>query len=140
MAIGRGERLRDGHEACVLTIGPVADEAASAIDSLAVRGHSIAHYDMVFAKPLDETIMREVAEKGLPVITVEDGIASGGMGSAVVEWLADHDYTLPVRRVGPDGHGLQGALPIVRHASFSARVADGNRAMSVSSCGAHEFP
>ena len=65
--------LRDGHEACVLTIGPVADEAASAIDSLAVRGHSIAHYDMVFAKPLDETIMREVAEKGLPVITVEDG-------------------------------------------------------------------
>lgn len=109
VAIGRGERLRDGHEACVLTIGPVADEAASAIDSLAVRGHSIAHYDMVFAKPLDETIMREVAEKGLPVITVEDGIASGGMGSAVVEWLADHDYTLPVRRVGlPDAFITQG--------------------------------
>ncbi len=64
---------------------------------------------MVFAKPLDETIMREVAEKGLPVITVEDGIASGGMGSAVVEWLADHDYTLPVRRVGlPDAFVTQG--------------------------------
>lgn len=109
VSIGRGERLRDGSEASVLTLGTIAAEAAAAIDSLEQKGHSIAHYDMVFAKPLDDEIMHEVAAKGRPVITVEDGIATGGMGSAVAEWLADHGYSLPVRRVGlPDAFIPQG--------------------------------
>lgn len=109
MPIGRGERLRDGSEACVLTIGPIAAEAAKAIDALEAEGRSIAHYDMIFAKPLDEDILREVAAKGAPVITVEDGIASGGMGSAVTEWMADHGHNLRVRRVGlPDAFVTQG--------------------------------
>lgn len=106
---GRGEKLKDGTEACVLTIGTIAGPAAEAIRSLEAEGHSIAHYDMVFAKPLDENILREVASKGVPVITAEDGIAHGGMGSAVAEWLADNGHTLPVHRIGlPDAFVTQG--------------------------------
>ena len=106
---GRGERLRDGSEACVLSLGPIAADATKAIDELEAHGHSIAHYDMVFAKPLDETLLQEVAEKNVPVITVEDGIASGGLGTAVAEWLSDHGYRRHVRRVGlPDTFVTQG--------------------------------
>lgn len=93
----------------MLTIGPVADAAAEAIDALQAEGRSIAHYDMIFAKPLDEELLREVAAKGVPVITVEDGIANGGMCSAVAEWMADNGHSLPVHRVGlPDAFVTQG--------------------------------
>lgn len=108
-AIGRGERLRDGSDLCVLTIGPVAATAAAAIDALEAEGRSIAHYDMVFAKPLDEELLREVAAKGVPVLTVEDGIRQGGMGSAVAEWMADNGHRTAVHRVGlPDAFVTQG--------------------------------
>lgn len=115
--LGRGEQLRQGTQAAVLTIGPIADEAARAIDTLEAAGHSIAHYDMVFAKPLDEQILHAVGRSDLPVITAEDGIASGGMGSAVAEWLADHGYHNHVRRVGiPDTfvtHGTPAQLAAI---------------------------
>ena len=106
---GRGEKLRDGSDAVVLTLGPVADEAATAIDSLEKEGLSIAHYDMGFAKPLDDKLLAEVAAAGVPLITVEDGIASGGMGSAVAEWLQDHGHPAKVKRLGlPDAFVTQG--------------------------------
>lgn len=112
--IGRGEKLRDGADVSVLTIGPIASEAAQAIASASERGVEAAHYDMIFASPLDETIMEEVARAGRPIVTVEDGIRSGGLGSAVLEWLADHGYSLPVARLGiPDhfvGHGTVAQL------------------------------
>lgn len=108
-AIGRGERLRDGSDLCVLTFGPVAATAAAAIDALEAEGRSIAHYDMVFAKPLDEELLREVAAKGVPVVTVEDGIRQGGMGSAVAEWMADNGHRTAVHRTGlPDAFVTQG--------------------------------
>jgi len=107
--IGRGELLREGTEACVLTIGPIASEAEKAIDELEKKGRSVAHYDMVFAKPLDEKLLREVAERHVPIITAEDGIACGGMGSAVTEWMADHGYNARITRVGlPDAFVTQG--------------------------------
>ena len=55
-------------------------------------GMSIAHYDMRFLKPLDENILKEVGEKFSRIITIEDGVRMGGMGSAVLEWMNDHDY------------------------------------------------
>ncbi len=107
--MGRGEKLREGRQAVVLTLGPVADEAAAAIDSLEKEGLNVAHYDMGFAKPLDSQLLEEVAATGLPIVTVEDGIASGGMGSGVTEWLQDHGYRNPVTRVGlPDSFVTQG--------------------------------
>ncbi|MDE6285834.1 MAG: 1-deoxy-D-xylulose-5-phosphate synthase [Muribaculaceae bacterium] len=106
---GCGEKLRDGRDAIVLSLGPVADEVAAAIDALEKEGHSIAHYDMVFAKPLDDRILTEVAAAGIPVLTVEDGVASGGMGSAVTEWFQDHGHAVKVKRLGlPDAFVTQG--------------------------------
>ena len=105
VAIGRGERLKDGNDLAVLTIGTVADDAAEAIRRAEEgTGLSIAHYDMRFVKPIDSEILEEVASKNCPIITIEDGIADGGMGSAVLEWLADHINT-------GDSHGK--AMPRV---------------------------
>lgn len=109
LEIGKGERLSDGSDVAVLTIGPVAADAAKAVALAKEKGISAAHYDMIFLKPLDEGILREVAEKGCPVITVEDGTVNGGLGGAVAEWLAANNYSRPVTRLGiPDRFIPQG--------------------------------
>ena len=109
LPIGRGERLADGSDVAVLTIGPIAKEAAQAVADARAKGISAAHYDMIFLKPLDEDILREVAAKGCPVITVEDGTIDGGLGGAVAEWFTSHGHSVPVRRLGiPDNFVKQG--------------------------------
>lgn len=112
--IGCGQKLRDGADVNVLTIGPIADEVAKAIKFVAGQGVEAAHYDMIFISPLDEEIMHEVGRSGKPVVTVEDGTVAGGFGSAVTEWLVDHGYMLPVKRIGIPvdfiGHGTPAEL------------------------------
>lgn len=99
--IGRGEKLRDGNHVTVITIGTIAAQAAEAIDLAASKtGISAAHYDAIFLKPLDVEMMREIAAKGLPIVTVEDASVNGGLGSAVAEWLSDNDVHLHVTRLG----------------------------------------
>ncbi len=98
VAVGRGRKLRDGAGVAVLSLGPIGTEAAKAAE-----GTPAAHYDMRFLKPIDEDILHEVGRGYERVVTVEDGVASGGLGSAVLEFFADHGYTPEVRRVGiPD--------------------------------------
>ncbi len=109
LPIGKGECLSRGRDVAVLTIGPVAAEAAAAIEKAKGQGVSVAHYDMIFAKPLDEEIISEVAALGCPVITVEDGTVDGGMGSAVADRLAEMGHTATVHRMGiPDRFIPQG--------------------------------
>lgn len=110
LPVGKGEKLRDGRDMVVLTIGPVALDAAKAIERAEKDfGISIAHYDMIFLKPMDDEIIRRVAEMNVPVITVEDGVISGGMGSAVLEKLAELNSSVPVHRLGvPDRFIPQG--------------------------------
>lgn len=109
MPIGKGERLTSGYDVAVLTIGPVAGVAADAVARARAEGIDAAHYDMIFAKPLDEDILAEVADLGCPVITVEDGTVDGGMGSAVADWLAANGTPRPVTRMGiPDRFIPQG--------------------------------
>lgn len=91
--IGKGEMLREGKDVIFLTLGPIRHEVAEAIELLENRGISASHYDMVFLRPLDDEIMVKVAASDTPVITVEDGIRNGGLGSAVTEWLQDHGFT-----------------------------------------------
>lgn len=99
--IGHGEKLREGDHVTVITIGTIASQAAEAIDIAAQKaGISAAHYDAVFLKPLDESMMREIAGKGLPVVTVEDAAVNGGLGSAVTEWMTDNNFSIPVTRLG----------------------------------------
>lgn len=100
MEIGRGVKVSDGDDLVILSLGPIGEHVRKAVTALASQGISAAHYDMIFLRPLDENIMREVAAKGKPVLTVEDGIRDGGFGSAVSEWLADNGSQLTVRRLG----------------------------------------
>lgn len=108
---GRGRKLRDGEDVAILSIGHIGNEVVKACIQLDEEGISPAHYDMRFVKPLDEKILREVMQKYKIVVTVEDGCVEGGMGSAVLEFLADKQYNGRVIRLGiPDQiieHGTQ---------------------------------
>ena len=96
--VGTGRKLRDGIDVAVLSIGPIGNDVAQAIE-----GMSVAHYDMRFLKPIDEVILHEVAEKYKRIVTVENGVKTGGLGSAVLEWMNDHGYHPEVIRLGlPD--------------------------------------
>ncbi len=114
IAIGTGRKVRSGNDIAVLTIGHIGNIAAKGIDVLQAEGISVAHYDMRFAKPIDELLLHEVFAKFKQVITVEDGCIQGGMGSAVLEFMADHGYHAQVKRLGiPDRwieHGTQNEL------------------------------
>lgn len=99
--IGKGRKLKDGEQAALLSIGPIGNAAARAIDMVErTHGISIAHYDMRFVKPLDSDILHEVGQRFSQIFTVEDGVIAGGMGSAVLEFMADNGYTPRVTRIG----------------------------------------
>jgi 1-deoxy-D-xylulose-5-phosphate synthase len=109
--VGKGRKLKDGSDLAILSIGHIGNIAANAIQKLEVEGVSVAHYDMRFAKPLDEALLHEVFEKFDQIITVEDGCLQGGIGSAILEFMVDHGYSAKVKRLGiPDRlveHGEQ---------------------------------
>ena len=109
--IGKGERLSSGADVAVLSIGPIAENVKNAVKKAVSEGVSVAHYDMIFLKPLDNEILKEVAELRCPIITVEDGVISGGLGSAVMEWMNDNGYISVVKRIGvPDKFVAQGTV------------------------------
>ena len=94
---GKGVKLRDGKDFAVLSIGSIGNAVADAIEG---SGRDVAHYDMRWLKPLDEEILHEVGKKYKTIVTAEDGVIAGGLGSAVLEWMADHGYTPHVIRLG----------------------------------------
>jgi 1-deoxy-D-xylulose-5-phosphate synthase len=101
--IGKGRKLREGHDIVILSLGHPGNFAASAIRDLKSDGLSPAHYDMRFVKPLDEELLHEVFSKFDKIITVEDGTVVGGFGSAVLEFMAKHNYSATVKIMGiPD--------------------------------------
>ena len=105
IALGTGEKLKDGSDIAVLTIGTIANQARKAIEQIERENADIgiAHYDMRFIKPLDEKILHEVGKKFDKVITIEDGVIQGGFGSAVLEFFADNGYRVQTKRLGiPD--------------------------------------
>ena len=99
--VGKGRKLKEGSDLAVITIGPIGNVAARAITRAeADLGLSIAHYDLRFLKPLDEELLHEVGRKFQRILTIEDGIIKGGMGSAVLEFMADNEYKPTVKRIG----------------------------------------
>lgn len=100
LQIGRGQKVCDGNQVAILSLGPISSNVQQAIAKLNEDNISVAHYDMIFLRPLDEDIMNEVAKKNVGIITVEDGIKDGGLGSAVTEWLNDHSFNRRVIRLG----------------------------------------
>lgn len=116
--VGIGRRLHNGNDIAVLTIGPIGSTAAEAIEEYekTAGALTIAHYDMRFLKPLDEQLLTEVATRFSRIITVEDGVRTGGMGSAVAEWMADHGYTPKITRLGlPDNFVEHGSVSELHH-------------------------
>ena len=108
--VGKGRKVSDGNEIALVTIGHVGNFAQEAISELDT--YSVAHYDMRFVKPLDEALLHEVFKKHDKVITVEDGCIQGGFGSAIIEFMADHNYKAQVKRLGiPDKYVEHGTQP-----------------------------
>jgi len=112
--IGKGQKLKDGKDLAILSIGPIGMQASDAIEELEKEGHSIAHYDMRFLKPIDEDLLHEVFKNHQHIITLEDGSVIGGLGSAVLEFMSDNAYASKIKRLGvPDKwveHGTQEEL------------------------------
>ncbi|WP_432711918.1 1-deoxy-D-xylulose-5-phosphate synthase [Pedobacter sp.] len=114
LEIGKGRKICDGEDVALVTIGHVGNFAVAACKELNSDGIHPAHYDLRFVKPIDEAMLHEVFKRYKNVITVEDGCLPGGMGSAVLEFMADHQYKANVVRLGiPDEvveHGEQAEL------------------------------
>jgi 1-deoxy-D-xylulose-5-phosphate synthase len=109
--IGKGRKIKDGEGIALLTFGHIGNYAIEACEQLEKQGINPAHYDLRFAKPLDEEMLHEVFTNFKKVITIEDGCIQGGIGSAVLEFMVDHNYSAEVKRLGmPDAiieHGEQ---------------------------------
>jgi 1-deoxy-D-xylulose-5-phosphate synthase len=130
---GTGRIITDGEDVAILTIGPIGNYAVEACELLEAEGLQPAHFDMRFAKPLDDKLLHKIFKKFNKVITVEDGCLMGGFGSAVVEWMADQGYAAAVKRLGiPDRiveHGEQ--LELHRECGFDPEgIAEAVREMA----------
>ena len=114
LEIGKGRKICDGEDVAILSIGHVGNFAVEACKELNSEGIHPAHFDLRFVKPLDVTMLHDVFTRYNQIITIEDGCLQGGMGSAILEFMADHNYTANVVRLGiPDEfieHGEQPEL------------------------------
>jgi 1-deoxy-D-xylulose-5-phosphate synthase len=114
--IGKGRRLKEGKDIAILTFGHPGNFAAAAIRELRAEGLTPAHYDMRFAKPLDHELLHEVFVSYERIITVEDGTVTGGFGSAILEFQAEHNYKATVKILGiPDRIIEQGTPKELQH-------------------------
>lgn len=114
LPVGKGRKLRNGNDVAILSIGPIGNDVRKAIEMIADTSPSTAHYDMIYLKPVDEEILHEVGQHFKCVITVENGVRSGGLGSVVAEFMTENGYTPMIKRIGiPDKfveHGTIGEL------------------------------
>jgi len=112
--IGKGQKLKDGSDLAILSLGPIGKEASRAIELLEKEDISVAHFDMRFLKPLDNKLLKTIFTNFTRIITLEDASIVGGLGSAVIEYMNDNSYKAKVIRLGiPDRfveHGTQEEL------------------------------
>ena len=120
--VGTGRILHDGKDVAILSIGPIGNNVEIAIKEFSETESetlSVAHYDMRFLKPLDENLLHEIGKKFKRIITIEDGIRSGGFGSSILEWMSDNGYYPKITRLGvPDSfieHGPVDELQKICH-------------------------
>lgn len=133
IVVGKGRKLRDGKDIAILSFGHPGNFAAAAIRDLKTEGIQPAHYDMRFAKPLDEELLHEALSTYDKIITVEDGTVVGGFGSAVAEFMTKHNYKNELRILGiPDRIVEHGTLKeLHRECGYDAQgIADTIRAMT----------
>lgn len=121
--IGKARAICDGEDIAILSIGHIGNEAIKACEELNEMGIHPAHFDMRFVKPLDQELLHRVFKKFKYIVTVEDGCLQGGMGSAIIEFMADNNYNATITRLGiPDQiieHGEQ--VELYRECGFDAK-------------------
>lgn len=101
LPIGKGRKLKDGKDIALISIGTIGNVGAAAIEKAKASSMDVAHYDLLFLKPIDKDLLKEVAENYSTIVTLENGSIEGGMGSAVIEFFADNGYNnLSVHRLG----------------------------------------
>ena len=111
LPVGKGRKTRDGRDIALITIGHAGNFALQACMALEKEGVAAAHYDMRFLKPIDETLLKDACENHPVLITVEDGTIKGGLGSAVLEFMADNGYSNKIKRLAiPDSFIPHGSL------------------------------
>lgn len=118
LPVGKGRKLRDGKDVAVLSIGTPGNDVAKAIDELQKDDCdiSVAHYDMRYLKPIDTEILTEVAQNFKRIITIEDGVRDGGLGTAVTEWMNDNGFHPEIHRMGlPDEFVEHGTVAELKH-------------------------
>ena len=114
VAVGTGRCLREGTELAIISFGPIGNEVVNVLDEMPTT-KSVAHYDLRFVKPLDENMLQEIGNRFKKIITIEDGVRNGGMGSAVLEWLNDHKFYPQMVRMGlPDAFVEHGSVAQLR--------------------------
>jgi 1-deoxy-D-xylulose-5-phosphate synthase len=132
LPIGKGRKLRDGKDIAILSFGHPGNFAAKAIRELRTDGIQPAHYDMRFAKPLDEALLHEALLQYNKIITVEDGTVIGGFGSAVAEFMAEHGYKNDLKILGIPDEVVEHGTPkeLHRECGYDAEaIANAVRAM-----------
>ncbi len=117
LPIGKGRKLKDGSDIAVISIGPIGNTVTKAIEEIEKGGFSVAHYDIIFLKPIDTELLDEIASKFKKIVTVENGVLKGGLGSAVLEHLADNQIeNVDVTRIGlPDEFVTHGSIKELNH-------------------------
>ena len=114
ITIGTGRCLRAGTDVAVITLGPIGNDVAKLLDEMQGT-KQVAHYDLRFVKPLDENLLQDIGRKFNKIITIEDGVRTGGMGSAVLEWMSDHGFRPQIVRMGlPDAFVEHGSVAELR--------------------------
>ena len=112
--IGKGRMVCEGDDIAILSIGHIGNYVTKAIKKLNKEKIFPSHYDMRFVKPIDQELLHKILKKYKFILTVEDGCVMGGFGSAVLEFMAENNYTNSVQRLGiPDRiveHGSQDEL------------------------------
>ncbi len=112
MPVGKGRKLTDGTDVAILSIGASGNDVSKAIELVSAEGLSVAHYDMIYLKPIDEDLLHEVGKSFSKIITVENGVIQGGLGSAVLEFMSDNGYCPRIKRIGiPDKFIEHGSVP-----------------------------
>lgn len=122
LPIGKARCIKEGKDTVVLSIGPLGNLAAKAIKRTEEEARkqgkelAIAHYDMRFLKPIDEELLHEIGKQFTHIVTLEDGVKNGGLGSAVIEFMSDNGYTPRVTRLGlPDNFVEHGTVEELQH-------------------------
>ncbi len=116
LPVGKGRLLREGTDAAVISLGHPGNLVVKACKELEMAGISITHCDLRYLKPLDEELLHQIFSKHNRIVTVEDGSVTGGMGSAILEFMAGHGYSATVRRLGiPDRFIEQGSVEQLQH-------------------------